>query len=83
MCICINCKYVDRCITYHNVETNHGVEHISDLPDIEAKNPRIHVSLIEDHNGDHSIEWDVRSCDSFQEELGKWSSMRPGIKLPA
>ena len=28
MCICINCKWVDRCITYHDVENNHGVDHI-------------------------------------------------------
>ena len=83
MCICINCKWVDRCITYHDVEENHGVDHIADLPDIEAKNPLIHVSVIEDENGNHSIDWDVRSCESFQKEMGKWSRIRPGIELPA
>lgn len=64
------------------MEENHGVDHISDLPDIEAKNPFIHVSVNEDENGNHSIDWDVRSCDSFQEEIGKWSSIRPGLELP-
>ncbi len=83
MCICINCKFVDRCITYHNVEENHGADHISDLPDMEAINPFIHVTVIEEENGLHSTEWDVRSCDSYQEELGKWSSIRPGMELPA
>ncbi|MCX7593865.1 MAG: Ycf34 family protein, partial [Fischerella sp.] len=23
MCICVNCHYVDRCVTYHAVETQH------------------------------------------------------------
>ncbi|MGL4880933.1 MAG: Ycf34 family protein, partial [Waterburya sp.] len=23
MCICVNCKYVDRCQTYNAVETQH------------------------------------------------------------
>ncbi|MFM7354971.1 MAG: Ycf34 family protein, partial [Microcystis aeruginosa] len=23
MCICINCYFVDRCLTYHAVETQH------------------------------------------------------------
>ena len=83
MCICINCKWVDRCITYHDVEENHGAEHISDRPDIKAKEPFIHVSVIENENGGHSIEWDVRSCSSFKEEIGRWSKLRPGIEVPA
>ena len=50
MCICINCKWVDRCITYHDVENNHEVEHICDLPDFKAKKPFIHVNIVEDNN---------------------------------
>ena len=42
MCICINCKWVDRCFTYHDVEHNHGVNHISNQPDFKAKKPFIH-----------------------------------------
>ena len=83
MCICINCKWVDRCSTYYDVETNHGVDHINDSPDMEAINPFIHVSVIENKKGEHEIEWDVRSCNSFSEELGKWSKLRPGLAIPA
>ena len=50
MCICINCKWVDRCITYHDVENNHGVDHICDLPDFKAKKPFIHVNIVKDNN---------------------------------
>ena len=55
MCICINCKWVDRCITYHDVENNHGVDHICDIPDFKAKKPFIHVNIVKDTNCDYLL----------------------------
>ena len=69
-------------MTYHDVESNHGVDHISDLPDFKAKNPYIHVSIIKDLNGGYDTDWDVQSCSSYFEELGKWSKLKPGLELP-
>ena len=69
-------------MTYHDVEKNHGVEHISDKPNFKPINPCIHVSIIKDSNGDFKIDWDVKSCSSFLEETGKWSKCRPGLELP-
>ena len=77
-----NCKWVDKCITYHHVEENHDVTHICTVPDFKAKNPFIHVSLNKDINGNYKTEWDVRDCESFSEELGKWSKLNPGLELP-
>ena len=82
MCICIDCKWVDRCITYHDVEKNHGVDHICDDPDIKAKEPLIHVSVLPREDGTHAVDWDVRSCKSFSAEIGKWSKLRPGLTVP-
>ena len=82
MCICINCKWVDRCITYHDVENNHGIDHICDLPDFKAKKPFIHVNIVKDNNGDYKTDWDVQSCESFESEFGKWSKFNPGMELP-
>ena len=82
MCICINCKLIDRCKTYHDVEKNHGVEHICYTPNFKPKKPYIHVSIIKDLNGDFKSDWDVQSCSSFIEEAGKWSKCRPGVELP-
>tara|TARA_B100000401_G_C52769982_1_gene702706 strand:+ start:1203 stop:1454 length:252 start_codon:yes stop_codon:yes gene_type:complete len=82
MCICINCRWIDRCITYHDVENNHGVNHICDVPDFKAKKPVIHVSIVKDNNGEHKTDWDVRSCESFTKEYGKWSKCNPGLELP-
>jgi len=28
------------------------------------------------------IEWDVRGCDSFKLDQGKWSRLRPGEEIP-
>ena len=69
-------------MTYHDVEKNHGVDHICDVPDFKAKNPYIHVSIIKDSNGDYKTDWDVQSCSNFSEEFGKWSKLRPGKELP-
>ena len=69
-------------MTYHDVEKNHGVEHICDLPNFKPKKPYIHVSIFENLNGEYKIDWDVQSCSSFIEEAGKWSKYRPGCELP-
>ena len=69
-------------MTYHDVENNHGVENICDTPDFSAKQPYIHVSILKDENGEYKTDWDVRSCSSFIEEVGKWSKLKPGLELP-
>ena len=79
MCICINCKWVNRCITYHDVENNHGVQNICAEPDFKANKPFIHVSIDKD---DYKTDWDVQSCGSYIEEFGKWSKYNPGLELP-
>ncbi|MFN7661613.1 MAG: Ycf34 family protein, partial [Dolichospermum sp.] len=33
MCICVNCHYVDRCVTYNAVETQHQQLHLTETPD--------------------------------------------------
>ncbi len=70
-------------MTYHEVETNHGVDHICSVPDFKAKKPLIHVSIVKDTNGDYKTDWDVKSCASFSEEHGRWSRFNPGLELPA
>ena len=69
-------------MTYHDIEKNHGVKHICDIPNFKPKKPYIHVSIIKDLNGEFQTEWDVQSCSNFLEENGKWSKLRPGLELP-
>tara|TARA_S200000501_G_scaffold6374_1_gene5664 strand:+ start:134 stop:346 length:213 start_codon:yes stop_codon:yes gene_type:complete len=69
-------------MTYHDVEKNHGVKHICDIPDFKPKKPYIHVSIIEDFKGNFRTDWDVQSCSSFLEEVGKCSKSMPSLELP-
>jgi hypothetical protein len=81
MCICIDCEFVDRCITYHAVETQHQQPHLTASPDFTPNSPSINVN-IRTEGEDILMEWDVVGCLSFQEAKGKWAKLRPGELLP-
>lgn len=81
MCICINCHYVDRCITYHAVEAQHQQPHLTESPDFEAIAPSINVN-IRTKTDYVEMEWDVVGCESFSKEAGKWVKLRPGEPVP-
>lgn len=81
MCICINCEYVDRCFTYHAVEHQHQQPHLTDNPDFDPIEPTINVNIRS--QGEHiEMEWDVVGCQSFLQDTGKWSRLRPGELIP-
>ncbi|GAP99722.1 Ycf34 family protein [Leptolyngbya sp. NIES-2104] len=61
MCICVNCQLVDRCITYHQVETSHQEVHRNQSPDFQPRQPQIRV-----HRQTEQMEFDVVNCGSFQ-----------------
>jgi hypothetical protein len=93
MCICVNCHYVDRCLTYHMVETQHEQPHLTETPDFEPVEPSINVNhyfpkvVVTDdgrivQEGDFGKEWDVVGCKSFKLEAGKWAKLRPGELIP-
>ncbi len=81
MCICINCHYVDRCETYHAVEAQHQVPHLTETPNFEANEPAINVN-IRTTDEEIMMEWDVVGCLSFKQETGKWMKLRPGELVP-
>lgn len=81
MCICINCHYVDRCITYNAVETQHQQLHLTEAPDFEPIEPSINVN-IRPREDFIEMEYDVVGCLSFKQETGKWSRLRPGELVP-
>ncbi|MCM1981359.1 Ycf34 family protein [Lyngbya confervoides] len=81
MCICVNCDYVDQCVTYHAVEHQHQQPHLTQDPHFEPIDPTINVNI---RNADLEIEmeWDVVGCASFVESPGKWARLRPGEAVP-
>jgi hypothetical protein len=81
MCICINCHYVDSCVTYHAVEEQHQQPHLTEYPVFEPQGPTINVN-IRNTPDEIQMEWDVVGCNSFLEETGKWAKLRPGELIP-
>lgn len=81
MCICVNCHFVDRCQTYNAVENQHQQAHLTETPDFEPIEPTINVN-IRTQDEIIEMEWDVVGCQSFVEEAGKWSKLRPGELVP-
>lgn len=61
MCICVDCQLVDRCVTYHQVETSHQTLHRNQSPDFQPRQPQIKV-----HRHTERMEFDVVHCGSFQ-----------------
>ena len=82
MCICVDCAWVDRCKPFYTVEEHHQVKHLSKNPDFQGTNPKIHINIIDMPDSETGIEWDVRGCDSFHLDQGKWSRLRPGEEIP-
>lgn len=92
MCICVNCHYVDSCITYHAVETNHLQPHLTEAPLFEPDNPTINANItlpkVEvrgdtiTQQAEFGFEYDVVGCNSFKSEIGKWAKLRPGEAVP-
>jgi hypothetical protein len=78
----VDCHWVDRCQAYHAVERQHGVPHLSAQPDFAPSEPRIHVQVQDLPAGGVGVEWDVRSCASFQADAGRWQRLRPGAMVP-
>ena len=81
MCICVDCHWVDRCSTYHAVETQHGVRHLTANPDFQPRRPRINVHL-RSQGLTTTVEWDVVTCNSFLTDLGHWQRLRPREAVP-
>ncbi len=82
MCICVDCRWVDRCKAYHTVEKQHGVKHLNLNPDFEPQDPVIHISLMDLQEGSTEIEWDVQACKSFCIDNGHWLRLRPNEAVP-
>jgi hypothetical protein len=82
MCICVDCRWVERCQAYHAVERQHQAPHLSEKPDFQPRQPRIHVQVLDLPSGGVGVEWDVRSCGSFEPDPGRWRRLRPGEALP-
>jgi hypothetical protein len=60
-CICINCKWVDRCTSYHFVETKHEQPHLTPTPDFTPRegSPKVTVAIRREDEEGARIAWDA------------------------
>ena len=63
-------------------ERQHGVAHLTDDPDVNPQDPRIHISLHDLNGGGVGVEWDVRACTTFEADYGRWKRLCPDQELP-
>jgi len=79
MCLCVHCAFVNRCQTYHEVETIHLQPHLTETPTFTPMKPLINVNL---RDYGREMEWDVVGCESFELALYHWAKLKPGLALP-
>ena len=73
---------MDQCQAYHAVERQHGVPHLTLSPAFVPQQPRIHVQVMDLPENQVGVEWDVRSCNSFELDRGRWQRLCPDQALP-
>mmetsp|Transcript_17155 Transcript_17155/g.28742 ORF Transcript_17155/g.28742 Transcript_17155/m.28742 type:complete len:141 (+) Transcript_17155:50-472(+) len=66
-CICINCKLVDRCQTYHWVESMHQQPHVTDSPDFDPNDPQIQVFIRTEEEAASLSEQSLNASDAGRE----------------
>nr|YP_009398652.1 hypothetical protein [Kuetzingia canaliculata]ARW67838.1 hypothetical protein [Kuetzingia canaliculata] len=72
MCICINCRHIEYCYTYHFIEKQHGYKQKV----IQSTFIPIHniVNVNIQKSQKVSLDWDLVECLSFIEAPGYWLS---------
>nr|YP_009244489.1 hypothetical protein Gchil_075 [Agarophyton chilense]AMK96731.1 hypothetical protein Gchil_075 [Agarophyton chilense]ASP44626.1 hypothetical protein [Agarophyton chilense]UAD84340.1 hypothetical protein [Agarophyton chilense] len=74
MCICVNCRHVQDCITYYLIKNQH---HIMDNNRKINNNPFIPRETLINININYTnlhiyFDWDLIECLSFTEKPGYW-----------
>nr|YP_010951719.1 Ycf34 [Laurencia elata]WMP12658.1 Ycf34 [Laurencia elata] len=72
MCICINCRHIDKCSTYQFIEKQHNKLVIRQDISFSPISTIINVN-VNKKNALTVIDWDLIECLSFVEKPGNWS----------
>ena len=71
MFICINCKHLNYCKTYHFIEKQHHLHDYNNNKQFNPNNTIIHINLKKTQKL-YIFDWDVVECLSFIEQPGIW-----------
>nr|YP_010198580.1 hypothetical protein LK037_pgp109 [Gracilaria pacifica]UAD86996.1 hypothetical protein [Gracilaria pacifica] len=73
MCICVNCRHVHNCVTYHLIQKQHNYRYNKKIISTYfiPKETLININI---NYIDKSIyfDWDLMECLSFVEIPGSW-----------
>nr|YP_010951503.1 Ycf34 [Laurencia catarinensis]WMP12442.1 Ycf34 [Laurencia catarinensis] len=73
MCICINCRHLDKCSTYQFIKKQHNKLIVSQNIPFNPISTIIDVN-VNKKNTLTIIDWDLIECLSFVEKPGSWSN---------
>nr|YP_009397203.1 hypothetical protein [Thuretia quercifolia]ARW66389.1 hypothetical protein [Thuretia quercifolia] len=71
MCICVNCRHIDKCQVYKFIEEQHKTKNKKINLDFIPINTLIQINVSLNMNSNF-IDWDLKECLSFVEKPGSW-----------
>nr|YP_009497933.1 Ycf34 [Gracilaria changii]ART65197.1 Ycf34 [Gracilaria changii] len=73
MCICVNCKHVNNCVTYQLIRKQHNDRYNSHLykNSFVPNKTLININIIYINQSIY-YDWDLIECLSFIETPGQW-----------
>lgn len=78
MCICVNCRHINNCKTYHFIQLQHKLN-LKETHKIECSknfipiNTIVQINIYNKRNTKKIIfDWDLVECLSFVEKPGFW-----------
>lgn len=75
MCICVNCRHINKCKIYKFIEKQHKIEKSLNTKDIKFLPPKTIIEInIKKKISNTIIDWDLVECSSFVEKPGLWKN---------
>lgn len=73
MCICVNCRHIDKCTAYLFIQKQHRqpINQPIKLYNFRPRDTVIKINIIKSSNKTN-FDWDLVECLSFTEQPGKW-----------
>nr|QCI04315.1 hypothetical protein [Anotrichium furcellatum] len=76
MCICINCRHINKCTTYTEIKKRHNVNNknivIEDIFLPYHNTIQVNIQFKQKERYIY-LDWDLTECLSFVEQPGSWT----------
>nr|YP_009396577.1 hypothetical protein [Vertebrata australis]ARW65763.1 hypothetical protein [Vertebrata australis] len=72
MCICINCRHINKCSIYTFIKHQHYSYCSSNSNKLFNPNDTIIYVSINKNQKNILLDWDLKECTSFVEKPGNW-----------